>query len=57
MAKVPTHTKVVAVKLTEEQMSQVEAACDRLVRRPGTWAREVLVAAAAQVLKRKNGKR
>jgi len=60
--KIPTHEAVLTVKFTPAQKAEIEAAAGKLIQRTGVWARDVLVAAAAQVngskkLKKRYGNR
>jgi hypothetical protein len=51
MPKIPTHEAVLTVKVTPAQKVEIQNAAARLVQHPGVWARDVLVAAAAAVLR------
>jgi len=57
MTKVPTRKAVLTIKMTPAQKADVETAANKLVLLPGVWARDVLIAAAAQVNGSKKSKR
>jgi hypothetical protein len=55
--EIPTYDAVVTIRLTTAQKAAFEAAANKRGKRAGVWAREVLVAAAANRDYEKSGKK